>query len=54
MGYRNAVSLKLGLRGWKDDDQPLVDADGNPVDPEAGDDYFTPRVAPEQMGPGGD
>lgn len=54
MGYHNAVSLKLGLRGWKDDDQPLVDADGNPVDPEAGDDYFTPRVAPEQMGPGSD
>ena len=51
MGYTDAVSLKLGLRGWKDDDQPLVDAEGNPVPPEAGDDYFTPRVAPEQMGP---
>lgn len=51
LGYQRVYSLKTGLRGWKDDDQPLVGADGDPVDPEAADDYFSPRLRPEQRRP---
>lgn len=51
MGYEDVWNLKTGLRGWNDYEQPLVDADERPVAFEAGDAYFTPRVAPEQLGP---
>lgn len=51
LGYSNVASLKTGLRGWKDDDQPLVDLAGQPVDPDAVDVYFTPILRPEQRRP---
>ncbi len=51
MGYRNVVSLKTGLRGWVDYELPLVDANGQEVDEDAADDYFTPKLRPEQMSP---
>ncbi|NKN33596.1 rhodanese-like domain-containing protein [Marichromatium bheemlicum] len=51
LGYRQVVSLRTGLRGWKDDDQPLVDAAGIEVDPERADAYFTPRLRPDQRHP---
>lgn len=51
LGYRNVVSLKTGLRGWKDYDQPLVDQDGKEVDLDLADDYFTPEVRDDQMRP---
>ena len=49
MGYRNVKSLKTGMRGWSDDDQEMVDADGKPVDEDSAIEYFTPRLRPEQM-----
>lgn len=51
LGYRQVFSLKTGLRGWKDFEQPLVDDTGNPVDLDAADDYFMPRLRPEQHRP---
>lgn len=51
LGYSNVVSLKTGLRGWKDYEQPLVDGAGQPVDLDDADDYFTPRLRPEQLRP---
>lgn len=51
MGYRQVASLKTGLRGWNDYEQPLVDRDGQPVDLEDADRYFTPRLRPEQLRP---
>ena len=51
LGYTNVVSLKTGLRGWKDYEQPLVDQDDQPVDLDDADVYFTPRLRPEQMRP---
>jgi rhodanese-related sulfurtransferase len=51
LGYTNVVSLQTGLRGWKDYDQPLEDAEGKPVDLDDADVYFTPRLRPEQMRP---
>jgi rhodanese-related sulfurtransferase len=51
LGYENVVSLQTGLRGWKDYDQPLEDAQGRSVDLDDADVYFTPRVRPDQMRP---
>ena len=54
LGYENVVSLQTGLRGWKDYDQPLEDAQGQSVDLDDADVYFTPRVRPDQMRPPAD
>jgi rhodanese-related sulfurtransferase len=54
LGYRDVVSLKTGLRGWKDYEQPLVDAAGAEVDLDAADLYFTPRLRPDQLRPRGE
>lgn len=51
LGYKNVCSLKTGLRGWKDYDQPMVDMDGNDVDLDYADEYFTAKLKPEQMKP---
>ena len=51
MGFTKVRSLKTGLRGWNDYEQPLVDADGNTVDIDEADDYFTTRLRPEQQKP---
>jgi rhodanese-related sulfurtransferase len=53
LGYKNVASLKTGLRGWKDNEQPLEDGQRNPVDLDDADVYFTPRLRPEQMRPRG-
>jgi rhodanese-related sulfurtransferase len=51
LGFRNAVSLKTGIRGWKDNEQPLVDKNGAAVDLDDADVYFTPNLRPDQMRP---
>ncbi len=51
MGYKNVYSLKTGVRGWNDYEQPLENNDGNPVDIDDADEYFTPKVKPEQQRP---
>jgi rhodanese-related sulfurtransferase len=51
LGYKNAFSLKTGVRGWKDFEQPLVDSKGADVDLDDADVYFTPNLRPEQLGP---
>jgi rhodanese-related sulfurtransferase len=51
MGFTNVVSLKLGIRGWNDAELPLVDATGNAVDADAGDELLASRVRPEQRRP---
>jgi len=50
LGYRDARSLKTGLKGWNDFELPLVDAAGRPVDPDDAEAFFTPRLSPEQLG----
>lgn len=52
MGYVSVVSLRTGIRGWNDFEQPLVGAEGNPVDADAADALLAPRLRPEQRGPG--
>lgn len=51
LGFNNVASLQTGLRGWKDYDQPLVDKQGNDVDLDFADDYFTPQVREDQLRP---
>jgi rhodanese-related sulfurtransferase len=51
LGYKDVVSLKTGLRGWNDYEQPLVDKSGQPVDIELADEYFTPRLREDQLSP---
>jgi rhodanese-related sulfurtransferase len=53
MGYRHTRSLKTGLRGWNDNEQPLFDKNENLVDLDAADDYFTAKLRPEQLKPKG-
>jgi len=51
LGYGKVASLQTGLRGWKDYEQPLVDADERGVDLDDADVYFTPKLRPEQRRP---
>ncbi|MBD3609718.1 MAG: rhodanese-like domain-containing protein [Gammaproteobacteria bacterium] len=51
MGYKHVISLQGGLRGWNDYDQPMLDKDGNTVDPDEADEVMRSKVSPEQMGP---
>jgi rhodanese-related sulfurtransferase len=51
LGYQSVCSLKTGLRGWNDYEQPLVDKAGKQVEIEAADDYFTPKLRADQLSP---
>lgn len=51
LGYQHVKSLKTGLRGWNDYEQPLVDAQGRPVDIDEADGFFATRLRPEQIDP---
>jgi rhodanese-related sulfurtransferase len=48
MGFANVVSLKTGVRGWNDYEQPLVNKNGEALDADAVDVLLAPRVKPEQ------
>ncbi|MEJ2345334.1 MAG: rhodanese-like domain-containing protein [Gammaproteobacteria bacterium] len=50
MGYTRAVSLRTGLRGWNDYDQPLHNAAGQPLDPDRVEEMFAPPIPPEKLG----
>lgn len=51
MGYKHVHSLKTGMRGWFEFEQPMLDGGNNPVDEDTGEDYFTTRLRPEQRKP---
>lgn len=51
LGYRDVVSLKTGVRGWNDFEQPLVDGDGRPVDADSAESLLATRVRPDQVRP---
>ncbi len=51
MGFTNVVSLKTGVRGWNDYEQPLTNAHGEAIDPDTGDVLLAPRLRPEQRKP---
>jgi len=51
MGYTGVVSLKTGVRGWNDYEQPLVDAAGEPVDADTADALLATKLRPDQRKP---
>jgi rhodanese-related sulfurtransferase len=51
MGFTNVVSLKTGVRGWNDNEQPLVNANGEAIDADRGDVLLAPRLRPGQRKP---
>lgn len=51
MGFTSVVSLRSGVRGWNDLEQPLVNGEGNPVDADAADELLAPRIRPDQRKP---
>jgi rhodanese-related sulfurtransferase len=53
MGFQRPVSLKTGLRGWNDYEQPLTNGAGRTPALDEADEYFLSRLAPGQLGPFG-
>ena len=51
MGFSNVVSLKTGVKGWNDYEQPLTDASGNLVDADTAESILAPHLKPEQLTP---
>jgi rhodanese-related sulfurtransferase len=51
MGFGNVVSLKTGVRGWSDYEQPMTNGQGDELDADDGDELLVPRVRPEQRKP---
>jgi rhodanese-related sulfurtransferase len=51
MGFGDVASLKTGVRGWNDFEQPLVDAAGSVVDGDRAESLLAPRLRPEQKRP---
>ncbi len=49
--YLNPVSLKTGLRGWNDYEQPLVNAAGETVDIDEADEFFATKLRDDQIDP---
>jgi rhodanese-related sulfurtransferase len=53
MGFRQVMSLKTGVRGWIDYDQPLRDALGRELDADTADALLASPLRPEQRKPAG-
>lgn len=51
MGFISVASLKTGVRGWNDFDQPLVDDAGRSVDADTAERLLAPRVRADQRRP---
>lgn len=51
LGFKRAVSLKTGMRGWSDYEQPMIDKDGNQVDFEVADEFFESKLREDQIDP---
>lgn len=51
LGYTRVFSLKTGLRGWADNEYPLIDKNNQPVDLDTAEEYFVPKVRPDQLTP---
>ncbi len=51
MGFADVVSLKTGMRGWNDFEQPTVSGDGTPVDGDEAEARLAPRLRAEQRRP---
>jgi rhodanese-related sulfurtransferase len=51
MGFADAISLKLGVRGWNDSELTLQDINGTHLDPDFVDTLFMSTLREEQRAP---
>jgi len=51
MGYKAVKSLKTGIRGWNDFEQPMQDGLGNIVDIDEVDEFLNTPIPPELLEP---
>lgn len=51
MGFISVVSLRTGVRGWNDLEQPLENVAGDLVDADSAEDLLASRLRPEQRKP---
>lgn len=51
MGYQSVTSLKTGVRGWNDYEQPLFNQLGHVVDPDEAETHLENKVTNEQLEP---
>jgi len=49
MGFNNVVSLRTGIKGWNDSDLPLIDVNGESVNPDWADQFLTPPLREDQL-----
>ena len=52
LGFSDVFSLRTGIRGWNDYEQPLYDQQEQQVDIKLLDEFFEPEISPEQLGHG--
>jgi rhodanese-related sulfurtransferase len=50
MGFDNVASLRTGIRGWNDYEQPLYTSQGQCLTLDEADELLESRISPEQMG----
>lgn len=48
MGFQHVISLKSGVRGWNDFEQPLIDIQGNVIDADTADEMLMSKPQPSQ------
>lgn len=51
MGFTDLASLRTGIKGWNDYEQPLYDRGDRQLDLDSADELLAPRISPEQLGP---
>lgn len=51
IGYREPMSMRLGIKGWNDSDLPLIDATGAALDGDAAALLLSPPLAREKLDP---
>lgn len=51
MGFKRVASLKTGIRGWNDFEQPLYDIEGNQVDIDDADEILASKLRDDQRRP---
>lgn len=44
LGFKQTMSLKTGLRGWNDFEQPLVDSNKQTVDGDSAEEFLRPKT----------
>ncbi len=51
MDYTDVASLRTGIRGWNDYEQPLYDRQHRQLDPDRAEELLAPVITPEKLGP---